>query len=65
MEVPLLIMAFDRGNVKNSLSSVLSLDYIGGLAATLIFPFFVVPFVGLLYSSAHFGLVNISSWEFS
>jgi spermidine synthase len=59
MEVPLLIMAFYRGNVKNSLSSVLSLDYIGGLAATLIFPFLLLPFVGLLYSSLIFGLVNI------
>lgn len=59
MEVPLLILAFNTRSVKDSLSSVLSLDYIGGLAATLLFPFLLLPFVGLLYSSLFFGLVNI------
>ncbi len=59
MEVPLLTFAIEEGNVKNNLSNVLSLDYIGGLIATLVFPFLILPFVGLYYSSLIFGIVNI------
>lgn len=58
MEVPLLTFARDH-NLKNNLSSILSLDYIGGLLATLIFPFILLPFVGLFYSSLIFGIINI------
>jgi spermidine synthase len=58
MEVPLLTFAIDD-DIKNNLSNILSLDYIGGLVATLIFPFLLLPFVGLFYSSLIFGLVNI------
>ena len=59
MEVPLLTFALEESNIKNNLSNVLSLDYIGGLIATLIFPFIILPFVGLYYSSLIFGIVNI------
>ena len=59
MEVPLLTFALEEGNIKNNLSNILSLDYIGGLIATLIFPFIILPFVGLYYSSLIFGIVNI------
>ena len=59
MEVPLLTFALEESNIKNNLSNVLSLDYIGGLIATLIFPFIILPFVGLYYSSLFFGIVNI------
>lgn len=58
MEVPLLTFARDD-DFKNNLSNILSLDYIGGLIATLIFPFVLLPFVGLFYSSLIFGLLNI------
>ena len=59
MEVPLLTFAFDSDNYKTILSNVLSLDYIGGLAATLLFPFILLPFLGLFHSSLLFGIVNI------
>lgn len=59
MEVPLLTFALEDSNIKNNLSNILSLDYIGGLIATLIFPFIILPFVGLYYSSLIFGIVNI------
>lgn len=59
MEVPLLTFALEDSNIKNNLSNILSLDYIGGLLATLIFPFIILPFVGLYYSSLIFGIVNI------
>ncbi len=59
MEVPLLTFSSKEIDFKNNLSNVLSLDYIGGLIATLIFPFILLPFVGLFYSSLIFGIVNI------
>ncbi len=59
LEVPLLTFAVNNVNFKESLSNILSLDYIGGLIATLIFPFILLPFVGLFYSSLIFGAVNI------
>ncbi|QLG46453.1 polyamine aminopropyltransferase [Costertonia aggregata] len=59
MEVPLLTFASNEVDFKNNLSNVLSLDYIGGLLATLLFPFILLPFVGLFYSSLIFGIFNI------
>ncbi len=59
MEVPLLTFMNESEEYKDNLSNFLSLDYIGGLVATLIFPFLLLPFVGLFYSSLLFGIVNI------
>ena len=60
MEVPLLTFATNELDFKKNLSNILSLDYIGGLIATLIFPFILLPFVGLFYSSLIFGILNIA-----
>lgn len=59
MEVPLLTYAIQNVDIKDSLSNILSLDYLGGLIATLIFPFLLLPFIGLFYSSLIFGIINI------
>jgi spermidine synthase len=59
MEVPLLSFLNEDGNYKNNLSNILSLDYIGGLIATLIFPFILLPYLGLFYSGLIFGIINI------
>jgi spermidine synthase len=61
MEVPLLTFVHENKteDYKDNLSNVLSLDYIGGLIATLIFPFILLPFLGLFYSSLIFGISNI------
>lgn len=59
MEIPLLTFSFNSKNHKENLSNVLSLDYVGGLVATLLFPFAILPFVGLFYASLVFGAVNI------
>ena len=59
MEVPLLTYAVQNVDIKESLSNILSLDYLGGLLATLIFPFVLLPFIGLFYSSLIFGIINI------
>lgn len=59
MEVPLLTFMNEDKEYKDNLSNFLSLDYIGGLIATLLFPFILLPFVGLFYSSLLFGIANI------
>ncbi|WP_445455896.1 polyamine aminopropyltransferase [Flavobacterium sp. HNIBRBA15423] len=59
MEVPLLTFGNESLDYKDNLSNVLSLDYIGGLIATLLFPFILLPFIGLFYSSLLFGIINI------
>ena len=59
MEVPLLTFMNEDEEYQDNLSNFLSLDYIGGLFATLVFPFVLLPFVGLFYSSLIFGIVNI------
>lgn len=59
MEVPLLTFMNEDDEYKDNLSNFLSLDYIGGLIATLLFPFVLLPFIGIFYSSLLFGIVNI------
>lgn len=59
MEVPLITYINQDNTLEKNISNVLSLDYVGGLIATLIFPFLLLPFVGLFYSSLIFGIVNI------
>lgn len=61
LEVPLLSRILTRHYpLKINLSNVLSLDYIGGLLATLLFPFVLLPWLGVYHSSLVFGLVNLS-----
>jgi spermidine synthase len=59
MEVPLLTFVNDDKNFEDNLSNVLSVDYLGGLIATIIFPFVLLPFIGLFYSSILFGIINL------
>ena len=60
-EIPLLTRIMeDSTNLKDNISNVLTFDYLGALLATLLFPFLLVPFVGLFKSSLIFGLINIS-----
>jgi len=59
-EVPLLIrMMKEYYPLKTNLANVLSLDYIGALIATLLFPFLLLPFLGTFRISILFGLINI------
>ena len=60
-EIPLLTRIMKKYYpLKSNLANVLSLDYIGALAATLLFPFLLLPFFGLFRTSVAFGLVNIA-----
>jgi spermidine synthase len=60
-EIPLLARIMKKYYpLKSNLANVLSLDYIGALAATLLFPFLLLPFFGLFRTSVSFGLLNIA-----
>ncbi len=61
LEIPLLtrIMKYYYP-LKINLSNVLSLDYLGALLATLLFPFILLPWLGTFKSSLIFGIINLS-----
>jgi len=59
LEIPLLLRLLkDQLKFEDLVSRVLSLDYIGALAASLLFPLVLVPKLGLVRSSFLFGLMN-------
>lgn len=61
LEVPLLTRIMEEYYpLKSNLSNVLSIDYLGALIATLIFPFLLIPFVGTFRSSLVIGILNMS-----
>ena len=60
LEIPFLIRILeDQFPLSDLVSKVLSLDYLGALAASLLFPLWLVPRVGLMRSSFVFGVLNV------
>ena len=60
LEIPLLARVMKQYSpLKDNLANVLGFDYVGALIATLLFPFLLLPFVGLYSSSLIFGAVNL------
>ena len=60
LEIPFLIRILkDEFPLHDLVSKVLSLDYLGALAASLLFPLWLVPQVGLMRSSFVFGGLNV------
>ena len=60
LEIPFLLRILkDQFPFSDLISRVLSLDYLGGLAASLLFPLWLVPQVGLMRSSFVFGVLNV------
>lgn len=60
LEVPLITRILENDySLKDNISNILTFDYLGALIATIAFPFFLVPFVGIYKSSLLFGLLNI------
>jgi spermidine synthase len=60
LEIPLLSRIMkDEYSFEDNLSNVLSLDYFGALIATLLFPFLLLPSLGVFRVSVLFGLINI------
>jgi len=61
LEIPLLSRLMEKHyTLKANLSNVLSIDYFGALIATLVFPFFLLPWLGVFKTSLAFGLVNLT-----
>src|SRR5438067_3220672 len=59
LEIPLLMRILkDELDFKDLISRVLAFDYIGALAASLLFPIFLVPKLGLNRTSLLFGMFN-------
>lgn len=60
LEIPFLSRIMQQYKTLDiNLSLVLSVDYIGALAATLVFPFLIIPFLGLFKGSLSIGTLNI------
>lgn len=70
LEIPLLMRIMrQRFSFKDVVANVLTFDYVGALAASLLFPLLLVPRLGLIRSALLFGLVNVlvalwSTWLF-
>jgi spermidine synthase len=59
LELPLLMrIVQERLEFKELVSRVLTFDYIGALAASVLFPLFFVPQLGLVRTSLFFGILN-------
>jgi len=59
LEIPLLMRILkDELDFKDLVSRVLALDYVGALVASLLFPIFLVPKLGLNRTSLLFGMLN-------
>ncbi|MGV7222484.1 MAG: polyamine aminopropyltransferase [Nitrospinales bacterium] len=60
LEIPLLTRIMEKAYVlRENISNVLSLDYLGALGATLLFPFILLPFLGIFKSSLLVGSLNV------
>jgi spermidine synthase len=61
LEIPLL-MRILRGEFSfgDTVSNVLTFDYVGALAASLLFPLVLVPHLGLVRTGFFFGLMNVA-----
>ena len=61
LEIPLMIRIMrERQALSSTISSVLALDYVGALFASLLFPLVLLPYLGLVRSAFLFGLVNMA-----
>ncbi len=60
LEIPLLMQILrDKLTFSDLVSKVLSFDYIGALAASILFPLFFVPHFGLIRTGFFFGILNV------
>ena len=61
LEIPLLTRILKSyGALKDIISNVLTLDYIGGLGGSLLFPLILFPYMGRYLTSIFVGVVNIA-----
>ncbi len=61
LEIPLLVrIVRTQGSLRVALGNVLALDYLGALAASLLFPLVLLPWLGLVRTGFFFGLLNVA-----
>jgi spermidine synthase len=59
LEIPLLLRVLkDQYEFKDLIARVLTVDYIGALVASLLFPIFLVPRLGIVRTGLLFGVIN-------
>ncbi|MFV0623307.1 polyamine aminopropyltransferase [Sphingomonas sp. ac-8] len=58
LEIPLLIRILKDFDFRETVSSVLTFDYVGALFASLLFPLVLMPMVGMIRSGFVFGIAN-------
>jgi spermidine synthase len=60
LEIPLLMRILkSHFEFKDLVSQVFTFDYVGALVASLLFPLFLVPHLGLVRSAFLFGILNV------
>ena len=60
LEIPLIMRILKRDlSFKDVVSQVLTFDYLGALAVSILFPLLLVPHIGLVRSGLLFGLLNV------
>ncbi len=61
LEIPLMVRIAKgaKNNVEHILSRVLALDYIGALLASILFPFILLPYLGLIRTGFAMALLNV------
>jgi spermidine synthase len=59
LEIPLLMRIMQQGQtLKDLVARVLAFDYLGSLAASILFPLALLPYLGLVRTSLLFGVLN-------
>jgi spermidine synthase len=62
LEIPLLTRILSqKESIRESIANVLSLDYVGALLGSVLFPLFLLPQLGLMRSSFAVGLINAAT----
>lgn len=60
LEIPLIVRILGGAeSLRTALARVMAADYLGALAASLLFPFVLLPHLGLMRASLLMGLVNV------
>lgn len=60
IELPLLTRILEsHSGLRRGISQVLTFDYLGALAASLLFPFILLPYLGHLITACAVGVVNL------
>lgn len=66
LEIPLLMRVMKEGqSLKDLVARVLAFDYVGSLVASILFPLFLLPYLGLVRTALLFGSFNalVALWS--